>query len=111
LGGISGAGMTTAIQQYRPMLTVLTFGLLGGAFYLTYRPSSRTSTRAGAPGSPPVRTARTRMMTFNKITLWVATIAAIFFLAFPGAVTNLFAADDGFTADMERTTVAIEGMT
>ena len=36
--GVSGAGMTKALEDYRPYFMVVTFGFLGMAFYLTYRP-------------------------------------------------------------------------
>jgi hypothetical protein len=107
LGGISGAGMTTAIEKYRPGLLVLTFALLGCAFYVTYRPIGGGSRGSNLPGN----STRSRMMTFNKVTLWAATLMAIVFLIFPGSISGLFDPGDGFTADMDRTTLTVEGMT
>ncbi len=51
------------------------------------------------------------MMIFNKLMLWTATVVAVIFLFFPQSFTNIVAADDGFTADMDRTVLAVEGMT
>ena len=50
-------------------------------------------------------------MTLNKVMLWAVTVIAVVFLSFPQTVTNLFASNDGFTADMDRTVISIEGMT
>jgi heme/copper-type cytochrome/quinol oxidase subunit 2 len=102
LGGISGAGITTILEDYRPTFMVVTFALLGSAFYLTYRPRRTTSQRS---------TSAAKMMTFNKIMLWVVTAIVIVFLFFPHAVTNLFASGDQFTPNMQRTVIQIEGMT
>lgn len=113
LGGISGAGMTTAIERFRPLFMVVTFGFLGAAFYLTYRPrrtmsggSQGNDERAATRGRP-----RSAIMTFNKLMLWAVTVVAVVFLFFPQAITGLLASSDEFTADMDRTVVAIEGMT
>src|SRR5712691_4804969 len=36
--GVSGAAFAQRFEPLRPYLLVLTYGLLGGGFYLTYRP-------------------------------------------------------------------------
>lgn len=100
LGGISGAGMLTVLEAYRPILMVVTFGLLGLAFYLTYRP------RRVAAGKGPAR-----IMAMNKVMLWAVTAVAVFFLFCPQYLTHLVSADGGFTADMNRTVLTVEGMT
>src|SRR5207245_939372 len=38
LMGISGAAFARRFEPFRPYLLVVTYALLGGAFYLTYRP-------------------------------------------------------------------------
>lgn len=38
LFGVSGAGIAGAMESYRPLFIVLTFGFLAAAFYFTYRP-------------------------------------------------------------------------
>jgi len=90
------------MQEYRPLFMVVTFGFLGFAFYLTYRPG-RTTTASGGP--------RSNIMTMNKVMLWAVTGIAVAFLFFPQAFTGFVAADDQFTADMDRTVIRIEGMT
>ena len=88
--------MTAVLESYRPLFIIVTFGLLGFAFYLTYRPSAANSTK---------------MMALNKAMLWGVTFVAALFLFFPQFVTQFASADGGFTSDMTRTVVKIEGMT
>ena len=88
------------LEMYRPLFMVVTFGFLGLAFYLSYRPR-----RTG--GTQP----RARMMTVNRVMLWTVTVLVALFLFFPQYFTGLASADGGFTADMNRTTVRVEGMT
>ena len=106
LGGISGAGMTTFIQDYRLIFTTVTFAFLGAAFYLTYRPRRNSASEANESRSPVAT-----VMTFNKIMLWAVTVLVVMFLFFPQLVTNALASNDEFTDDMQRTVIQIEGMT
>ena len=41
--GVSGAGIAAGLKTYRPLLIVVTFGFLGAAFYLTYRPRAKVA--------------------------------------------------------------------
>ena len=91
--------MMTTMERYRPFLMVVTFGLLGLAFFLAYRPR-----RAAAEKRP------SRMLLMNKIVLWTVTVVVAFFLFCPQYVTRLVSTDEGFTADMNRTVLAVEGM-
>ena len=105
--------MTTTIERFRPIFMVVTFGFLGAAFYLTYRPFR---TRAGGKQASNATAAtrggqRSKIMAFNKLMLWAVTVIAVVFLFFPQTMTNLFASPDQFTADMDRTVISIEGMT
>ena len=86
--------MTTFAEEYRPIFMAVTFGLLGWAFYTTYRSSIRS-----------------RVMTFNKVVLWAVTVVAVFLLFFPMVLTDLITPADAITADMDRTVISIEGMT
>lgn len=83
----------------------VTFGLLGVAFYLTYRPR-RPSPDRSASGAPAAK-----IMAFNKVMLWAVTAIAVAFLFFPQTITSLWATNDVVTTDMERTVIRIEGMT
>ncbi len=102
--------MMAAVERFRPILMAVTFVFLGGAFYLSYRPRRSTpggdkSNRA-TTGGP-----RSKMMTLNRIMLWVVTAVVVIFLFFPQAFTGLLASKSEFTADMDRTVITIEGMT
>ena len=101
--------MTTFLSDYRPVFMVVTFGFLGFAFYLTYRP--RRATATGSETGLGRRQNRSRIMAFNKVMLWAVTVIAVAFLFFPQTVTDLFASSDKFTSDMDRTVIRIEGMT
>ena len=91
---------------------VVTFGFLGLAFYLTYRPG-RTATHSNDKSDTlgMGRSRRSSIMTMNKVVLWAVTVMAVVFLMFPQTMTHLFASGDEFTADMDRTVINIEGMT
>ena len=103
--------MVTFVQDYRPIFIAVTFAFLGSAFYLTYRPHRKADQTSD--GGQPARKSggRNRMMAVNKVMLWAVTALAVVFLFFPQVVTDLFASDDDFTSDMQKTVVAIEGMT
>ena len=101
------------MQEYRPLLMAVTFGFLGIAFYLTYRP--RPSLAASVDGGNEAASAqvrsRSRIMAMNKIMLWTVTAIAVAFLFFPQVITSYVSGGDRFTADMQRTVINIEGMT
>ena len=110
--GVSSAGMIQALETYRPLFMVVTFGFLGTAFYFTYRPHRAVA--AGTDCCAPVSVAgkrRFNMMVLNKLMLWGVTVMAVVFLFFPGLVAEMFAPDSGeFTADMQLTHFTVEGM-
>lgn len=121
--GVSGAGVAAALETYRPLFMLITFGFLGSAFYLTYRPkpasdagqdaSCYDSTIAGESDCcPSETTSRWSMAAMNKVMLWVVAGLAIAFLAFPSYVGLLFGAGDNtvVTDDMNRAVLTIEGM-
>ena len=90
--------MLTVLDDYRPILMTVTFGLLGIAFYVTYRPG-RGGRKSGG------------IMTLNKAMLWGVTAATLVLLFCPQYLTGLITEKGGFTADMNRTVLTIEGMT
>ncbi|MBP85917.1 MAG: hypothetical protein CMJ64_04240 [Planctomycetaceae bacterium] len=104
--------MTTFMEDYRPIFMVVTFAFLGLAFYFAYRPRGAANCKGGTGSSAVSQNrSRSKIMTLNKVMLWAVTVIAVVFLSFPQTVTNLFASNDGFTADMDRTVISIEGMT
>jgi copper chaperone CopZ len=120
--GMSGAGIAGALESYRPLFIVLTFGFLATAFYFTYRPRKTASASqdccATAKGCCAATTARRRfnMMTLNKVMLWVVTALAVAFLFFPNYM-KFFLGGGGSDAPaannplVRTTTFSVEGMT
>ena len=74
--GLSGAAMASRLEPLRPYLLVLTYGLLGSAFYSTYRPTPVTCGPDGACDMP--RTSR-----LGKGLLWIAAVVVILATTFP----------------------------
>ncbi len=117
VAGVSSAGIVSALETYRPLFMVVTFGFLGLAFYCVYRPAraagpSDCCAEADCCGPAVASGRRFNMMTLNKAMLWVVTVAAVGFLFAPQYVTAWLApGSDAFTADMTRTVFNVEGMT
>jgi hypothetical protein len=116
--GVSGAGIASALEAYRPIFMVVTFCFLSMAFYFTYRP--RRAPVGSMPAddccaAKPVQTVgkrRFNMMTMNKVMLWGVTVLAIAFLFFPQYITQfLGSGGDEFTAAMTQSELKVEGMT
>ena len=112
--GVSGAGIASTLEAYRPLFMVVTFSFLGMAFYFTYRPRRAANAMADccSPSAEPVGQRRFNMLAFNKVMLWTVTAMAVVFLFCPQFVTGLIGTgSDKITADMTRTEVKIVGMT
>ena len=129
--GVSGAGIASTLEAYRPYFMVVTFGFLGAAFYFTYRPNKAAAGSSGdccttepathdccstEPVTPtdccaPKADRRFSMMTLNKAMLWVVTVLAVAFLFFPSYV-GAFLGGDGTTVteDMNRAVIKLDGM-
>lgn len=123
-GGVSGAGIASTLEVYRPVFIAMTFGFLGAAFYFTYRPKQKTAAGAGhdcctvepADGDnccAPTGNRRLSVMTLNKVMLWVVTVLAVAFLLFPSYVGLVFGTgnETAVTEDMNRAVFKIDGMT
>lgn len=117
--GVSGAGIASTMEAYRPLFIVITFSFLAAAFYYTYRPKKSlsgngrdccTTGEVEDCCSPPK--GRFNMMAMNKVMLWGVTVMAVAFLLFPSYV-GAFLGGDGSkaTASMNRSVFSIEGMT
>ena len=74
--GLSGAGFAATFEPLRPYFLGGTAVLLGLGFYLFHREEERACERGKACADPRVR----RRM---RVTLWVATLLAVVFGAFP----------------------------
>jgi len=112
--GVSGAGIASALEAYRPLFMVVTFGFLTMAFYFTYRPRRAAAGQTDCCAAPTTTQGKPRfnMMAMNKVMLWGVTVLAVVFLFFPQYVTGLLGVgNDKITADMTRTVLQVEGMT
>lgn len=74
--GISGAAFAQRFEPLRPYLLAATYGLLAGAFYLTYRPTKA----ACGPGEVCEIPRANRA---GKVALWIAAIVVVLTTAFP----------------------------
>ncbi len=120
--GVSSVGVASALETYRPVLIVVTFGFLAAAFYFTYRsrgkaagehiccPPESTEVDSGCCAS--TGTGRFSMMAANKIMLWVVALLAVVFLLFPHYVGALLGSSEAntATANTNRAIVRIDGM-
>lgn len=91
--GLSAGGVAAFVEAYRPWLLGITVLLLAVAFRLTYR----------APA--------TRLATFNKVVLWIATVVVIAFAAFPSYVSRIVGKGAAQPGSRESMRLRIEGMT
>ncbi len=73
--GISGAAFAQRFEPFRPYLLILTYALLGGAFYLTYRPQAACA--SGEACEMP------RASRVGKMMIWIAAIVVVLATAFP----------------------------
>ena len=120
--GLSGAGIAAALETLRPLFMVVTFGFLGAAFYLTYRP--RRTSACGEEASccdwresqngwgSSGREHRMSMRTLNKGMLWFVTAVAIAFVFFPNYIGALLGSGEASVTSTEKTQTVfqIEGM-
>lgn len=74
--GVSGAAFAHRFEPLRPYLLVLTYALLGGAFYFTYRPQSTSCEPGGVCEMP--RTNRV-----GRAMLWIAAMIVLLATTFP----------------------------
>jgi mercuric ion transport protein len=74
--GVGSVAAGAAFERLRLPLSLLTFAFLGLAFYFNYRPA-RESCEPGSACAVPASRRRARAM------LWIVTILALAFLAFP----------------------------
>jgi copper chaperone CopZ len=121
--GVSGAGIAGALDSYRPVFIVVTFGFLAAAFYFAYRPRKPTTAPAARCAAShgccptPTRSGRRRLdvMALNKLMLWGVTLLAVVFLLFPkyvgllagGSRTGEPTVDDPL---VRTTSFTVEGM-
>jgi len=82
--GIGGAGFLVALEPYRPVFTVVTLGLLGVGYYLTYRePVAATVQASGQAVGDDCDCEMPKTNRAGKRMLWVATGLVAVALMFP----------------------------
>jgi len=103
--GVGGGGLFSKFANFRPYLMGMTGFFLGLAFYLTYR---KRKIRC-EDGTFKIR----RVPKWNKISLWIATILVVFFMAFPHLVgsLNTSSGSDQMKGEISEVTITVEGMT
>ena len=103
--GLGGAGLFSKFANLRPYLMGMTGFFLGLAFYLTYK---KRKVRCET-GTIKIR----RVPKWNKISLWIATILVVFFLAFPHLVgsLNTSSGSDQMKGERSEVTITVKGMT
>ena len=74
--GVGSAGAAATFARFRLPLSIVTFALLGLAFYFNYRPE-KENCQPGSTCAVPANRKRTRIL------LWVVTFLAVLFLTFP----------------------------
>lgn len=126
--GVSGAGIASTLEAYRPLFITVTIGFLIAVFYFTYRPKKATGGGSHACCAPEVPAAeastgkaccvpatkgKVSLMAMNKVMLWGVTILATAFLFFPSYIGTLLGTGDAnaVTGDMTRSVIKVEGMT
>ncbi len=78
--GVGSAALGAQLEPLRPYFAVLTFGLLGFAFYQAYKPQE---CKPGEACAIPANRRR------NRIILWIVTVLAVMLMAFPYYATYL----------------------
>jgi mercuric ion transport protein len=81
--GISGAALARRFEPFRPYLLVLTYGLLGAAFYVAYRPVKADCGPGEACEMPRANRA-------GVLALWIAAAVVVLTTAFPLYSVYLF---------------------
>lgn len=78
--GLTSMGALVKYEPYRPVLTMVTFAFLAGAFYLAYR---KRPTEACETESLCATQGVTRVQKINRIVLWIVTAVVLSILTFP----------------------------
>ncbi|MBL4844024.1 MAG: cation transporter [Planctomycetes bacterium] len=109
--GLSAGGVASAFEAYRPALLAVTGLFLAVGFYLAYLRNEKCEPDSACA------TPNRKLLLFNKISLWAATVVVAGFAFFPNYV-GAFLSDGGDAAPPPATSEAlrvvkvdIEGMT
>ena len=115
--GVSGAGIASSLEAWRPVFIIVTFSFLAAAFYFTYRSSPKSSQPNGDCGISEADCCKPSGRLFgwksiNKLMLWAVTVLAVVFLFFPGFVKTVIGTNTSpINANMNQSVFEIDGMT
>ena len=121
--GVSGAGIASTLEVYRPFFLMVTFSFLSAAFYYTYRLKKTATTTArhdccatepacGDDYCAPTGKGKFKMMSLNKVMLWGVTVMAVVFLLFPSYIGAIIDVNGkAVTKNMNQAVFKINGMT
>lgn len=82
--GLGGGALLLKFEPYRPYFLAVTAGLLGGAFYFTYRRAPAADCGSGTVCE------RAPSRRGQKVALWIVTVLVILIAAFPYYSEALF---------------------
>ena len=100
--GLGAFGAAAFFESVRPYLLVVTAGVLGAAFYLTYRKTPEEKCEDGVCAVAPKTT--------QKLALWIAMVVAIPLAAFP-YYSGAFWAEAGSNSGTQGTALAAKATT
>ncbi|HEX4644049.1 MAG TPA: mercuric transporter MerT family protein [Verrucomicrobiae bacterium] len=80
--GVGGFAASAVFEKWRPLFLLLTFGLLGAAWYAIYKKPRACRDSASCPASPASK--------WNRVSLWLATGFVLATAAFPAFSRALF---------------------
>ena len=103
--GLGGVGFMVGLEAYRPWFMGISILFLVGAFYYTYRKREV----ACEDGSCKVESGSK----WSKTSLWIITVVALFFMAFPyiNWSSGAMAAGEDSKNILTEVTIPVEGMT
>ncbi len=105
--GVSAGGISATFDNVRPLFLVVAAVLLAVGFYVIYLRKAACAPDADCAAPSP------KLGRFNRMILWMATVAVVAFAFFPNYVGFLLA-DDTSPANVDglpTVTLDIEGMT
>ncbi len=93
--GVTSAGalgLGTKLDPYRPMFMTMSLVMLGGGFYLSYRPHQNTECEESCCST---NANKTRV---NRAILWISLVLAIYAMAYPALLSRASKASEKSSA-------------
>ncbi len=111
--GISGGALAATFGAWRPVLLPVALGLLGLAFYLTYRRPGAAARPADDACCPPGQTKARSLRTLHQVTLCGVTLLVLALAFFPTYAGSFLGSGTtpAAVAGPQKIEIQIEGMT